>query len=97
MIEFATFTPQEESHVQRIIAAQRGLIAKHGTGQVPDLLTLRMDLAAAHAEHPLQLDLLAAESEPPTFDFIHDVLGIFRYMDRETGKLRECFVPRFSR
>jgi len=31
------------------------------------------------------------------FDFMHDMSGIFNFMDRETGKLKNCFLPRYAR
>lgn len=33
----------------------------------------------------------------PDFDFAHDVYGIMRHMDRTTGKLGGCFLPRCAR
>lgn len=52
-----------------------------------------MDVTAAHANGcPLKLaDLLAAEQ----FDFVHDVFGIRRHINRTTGQLEDCFVPRY--
>ena len=52
-----------------------------------------MDVLAAHLNgNPLRLrDLLAAESG----DFMHDVFGIRAHLDRKTGKLGDCFSPRF--
>ena len=37
--------------------------------------------------------LLAAGDD----DFMHDVAGIHRHMNRETGILENCFLPRFAR
>jgi hypothetical protein len=53
-----------------------------------------MDLDACHSNGcPLHLaDLLAADD----FNFAHDVFGIRRHLDRRTGKLGDCFVPRFA-
>jgi hypothetical protein len=53
-----------------------------------------MDLTACHANgNPLRLaDLLAADD----FNVAHDVGGISRHLDRTTGKLTQCFRPRFS-
>lgn len=53
-----------------------------------------MDITAAHANGcPLKLDeLLAARP----LDFAHDVGGIRRHIDRNTGQLRDCFLPRFA-
>ena len=62
--------------------------------EVPDRLTLTMDLTAAHCSNPLRLaDLLVADN----FNFTHDVAGIHRHMDRSTGELTDHFSPRFTR
>ena len=58
-----------------------------------DHQTRMADLARVDAE--LDMDwtgLLEADQ----FDFIHDVAGIHRHMDRSTGKLGDCFSPRFT-
>lgn len=53
-----------------------------------------MDLTATHANGcPLRLDALLA-AEP--VDFAHDVFGIFRHIDRNTGQLRDYFTPRYA-
>ena len=58
-----------------------------------DRLSLTMDLEATHASCPLQLEaLLMADNG----NFAHDVFGIRRHMNRETGKLGDCFMPRFA-
>lgn len=55
-------------------------------------LDFMMDLTAAHCNGcPLDLDDLL---HAPHFDFVHDVFGIYRHLNRETGKLEDCFVPR---
>lgn len=52
-----------------------------------------MDITACHASNPLKLaDLLAFDRA----NFSHDVFGIAQHLDRETGKLRDCFSPRCS-
>lgn len=54
-----------------------------------------MDVTAVHANgNPLRLAELAAADEQ---NFGHDVFGIRRHLNRETGKLENCFSPRFSR
>ncbi len=54
-----------------------------------------MDITACHANgSPLDLVRLLAADE---FNFAHDVLGIRNHIDRQTGELKNCFVPRFSR
>ena len=59
-----------------------------------DLMEVEMDICATHANGcPLKLaELLAAED----FDFSHDMLGIRRHLNRETGKLEDCFLPRYA-
>lgn len=60
---------------------------------IDDPRSLSMDLTACHATGCL-LDLprlLAADGST----FARDVFGIAHHMDRETGKLLHCFVPRF--
>lgn len=54
-----------------------------------------MDLMACHFKggNKLRLeDLLAADN----FNFMHDVGGINRNLNRETYALENCFSPRFS-
>jgi hypothetical protein len=53
-----------------------------------------MDIDACHCNgNPLKLsELLAADD----FNFGHDVFGIRRNINRKTGKLENCFVPRYS-
>lgn len=53
-----------------------------------------MDLTYVHAVSGLDLDgMLAGRIE----DIAHDVRGIATHLDRETGQLRDCFVPRYAR
>ncbi|MDF1565302.1 MAG: hypothetical protein P1V51_19855 [Deltaproteobacteria bacterium] len=42
---------------------------------------------------PLRLEELAAASD---YDLLHDVTGIHNHLDRETGKLTGCFLPRYA-
>lgn len=61
---------------------------------IKDALALDMDITATHKNgNPLKLnDLLKADE----FNFWHDVIGIMNHIDRTTGKLTNCFVPRFT-
>jgi len=53
-----------------------------------------MDLENVHKTVGLDLEgLLAARDQ----DFLHDVAGITRHMDRTTGKLTDCFLPRYAK
>ena len=84
-------TTREEARLIMGIAKRTAAHAAHGF----DLLACEMDITACHANGcPLDLArLLAAED----FNFAHDVYGIMAHIDRSTGKLRDCFLPRFAR
>jgi hypothetical protein len=54
----------------------------------------QMNIGACHASgNPLRLrDFLTADD----FNFAHDVFGIDRHINRETGEMMNFFSPRFS-
>ena len=83
----------EAKVIREIALRARALEAKHGGKSRPEL-DWNMDITATHANgNPLRLaDLLKADD----FNFMHDVFGICRHLSRETGKLGDCFRPRFS-
>lgn len=56
-------------------------------------IDLFMDLMVTHYYHPIRLQHLLESSD---FNFLHDVLGIAKHLDRKTGMLKDCFSPRFS-
>jgi hypothetical protein len=59
-----------------------------------------MDITAVHLNDcPLKLEEMAenaVEGAQYESDLIHDVFGIRRHINRETGKLEDCFCPRFA-
>ena len=58
-------------------------------------LGIEMDLTATHV-NGCELDL----EKLLTFDdynFAHDVVGIVKHIDRNTGELLNCFLPRCSK
>ena len=57
-------------------------------------LELQMDITACHCNGtPLDIQKLLGFDD---FNFKHDVYGINRHLDRTTGKLMNCFLPRCS-
>lgn len=92
-------TPDDRKLIAQIVDRALGIIAEHERMTLRDrrnrFSNLMMDLTACHANgNPLRLsDLLAADD----FNVMHDVGGISRHIDHDTGKLLNCFVPRFSR
>lgn len=63
--------------------------------KLPDRLHVAMDLIATHVNGtPLDLQRLL---DAPDFDFFHDIGGIRRHLNRETGKLGDHFLPRTAK
>jgi hypothetical protein len=76
-------------------------IAERVEATGPDLgwggnrLDLIMDLEAVHSNGcDLDLAQLLAFPEP---DFWHDIAGISQYVNRKTGGLEDCFMPRCAK
>ena len=65
------------------------LAKEHGT--VIEKFTMVMDIDNAHKQIPMDLNAFLAM---PMVDFAHDAFGIRRHMNRRTGQLEDCFVPR---
>jgi len=55
--------------------------------------TAIMDLCAANNSCPLDLVAMLAGDRA---DFSHDIHGIRRHINRQTGVLEDCFLPRFA-
>lgn len=89
---FAPLTFEEESPVRDIVDRAVKMYASLQHEVTP--LEVRMDLTAVHAHVPLDFAKLAGFSAA---DFGHDVLGIGRHLDRSTGRLTQCFLPRCAR
>ena len=59
-----------------------------------DYLNVTMDVTATHLNGcPLDLKKLLNADD---FNFAHDMGGIASCLDRKTGKLTKCFLPRCS-
>ena len=59
-----------------------------------DYTQLEMDLMACHL-NGCPLDLLELLKASP-LDFAHDIAGISRNIDRDSGKLTNSFHPRYA-
>lgn len=88
----ASFAVTAREH--RIIheIAEMAVRAAQDYGFDYNLLDATMDLTACHA-NGMKLNLEKLLNAPEE-DFCHDVFGIRRYIDRFTGKIDGCFVPR---
>ncbi|HLO59033.1 MAG TPA: hypothetical protein VK172_14850 [Lentimicrobium sp.] len=65
------------------------------TLEIKDGVNLMMDITAVH-RNDVELDLQKL-LDAPEADFAHDIYGIQRHIDRSTGKLTQCFLPRCSK
>ena len=58
-------------------------------------MSLHMDITACHLNGtPLRLAELADAADA---DVVHDVGGIIAHIDRDTGRLGGCFLPRYAK
>jgi hypothetical protein len=86
-----TATRAERELIQLIADRATAIRAKHKIES--DIVATKMDLEATHC-NGCRLDfrrLLAADD----FNLSHDVFGIERHLNRSTGRLEHCFLPRF--
>lgn len=71
-------------------------IAKRGNLISPDSRSVSefsMDIYAVLAHQPMDLESWLKAND---FNFAHDIFGIQRHLNRDTWKLEDCFLPRFS-
>ncbi len=59
-----------------------------------DRRTTSLDLFYADKCAPLDFERLLVF---PAYDFAHDIFGIARHMNRETRKIKDCFLPRCAK
>ena len=87
MISFKT--TNRESNIIHKIALRAGRLDKKGSR---NQTCVSMDVTAVHANGCyLKLEELLNADD---FNFLHDILGIRDHLNRETGKLEDCFLPR---
>lgn len=88
-VKFADYTDAELPHVEAIVSRASRMFKQADNPRSG--MEIRMDLAAVHASCPLDLQRFA---EADDFNFAHDIGGIYRHLDRSTGELTDCFLPR---
>jgi hypothetical protein len=87
-------TRDEDGKILKVAQRTEKILCSCGGVDYPRFQIL-MDLEACHCNGmPLDFDKLLAF---PDFDFAHDVFGIRRHINRETGKIEDCFVPRCAK
>jgi hypothetical protein len=88
-------TSKEDHDIIVTIAERYIYLLKTADIPIPKKLDLIMDIEAVHNNGcPLNLDDLLNASDD---DFAHDLIGIQVNLNRKTGKLENCFVPRYNK
>lgn len=87
-------TKEETEWIMEIVKRAKRCFNQARPGDEFDTQGITMDLIACHKNGcPLKLEALASADD---FNLAHDVFGINRHLDRHSGKLTDCFSPRFS-
>jgi hypothetical protein len=74
--------------------AKRAVAMAEKNGIKYKMMDADMDITACHCNgNRLDLNKLLNADD---FNFAHDVFGILHHINRETGQLQNCFVPRCS-
>ena len=89
MIDWKTMKTSKQDMVMIMEIAERAT----AIGIDRSKLDLVMDLEAAHHACPLDLHALQHAN---VANFMHDVCGIGVHLNRETGELEDCFLPRYA-
>jgi len=87
------FNPSDTPTLKKIVTRWRD-IQKTRSGSADPILHVTMDMQAANGVNgnpPLDLKGLLGFDD---FNFIHDMAGISRHMNRTTGEIENFFVPR---
>ncbi len=87
MIDWAKGTKEEYELASKIAKRAAKLVDR-------TVDNISMDIIATHTNGcKLKLQALL---DADKFNFLHDVCGIATHLDRTTGKLRDCFFPRYA-
>lgn len=91
MVDFSqhNITATEQDLICRIADRAIG----HGMYDKTQKLTCVMDVELVHVKMGLKLEKLI---DADTGNFCHDLNGIRTYLNRRTGELEQCFVPRYA-
>jgi hypothetical protein len=92
MIDWTEMNTTKEEHLLFSSVADRAhrLIG----GGLPDRMSFLMDMQAAHYDIPMDLGKLMAFDDS---NFLHDVCGINKHINRTTGKIDDHFLPRCAK
>ena len=87
-MNFADVDDRDRDTIEKIAVRAKSLLPDRNS------LAVEMDITACHINGG-RLDIKKL-LEADDFNFVHDVVGIERHMNRRTGKLDGSFLPRCS-
>jgi hypothetical protein len=95
MIEWNKLIKSDSEIISKIVDRIRSSLKNNLNNDYlnSNLLDIEMDIIAAHIKNPLNLKALL---EADKFNFYHDIAGINVHIDRESGEMKDHFVPRFT-
>lgn len=83
-------SPEDAALIDKIVDRAEAIYTRQSAPF--DRLSVSMDITATHLNGcPLQLQKFLDADD---FNFAHDLVGIVNHMDRSTGQLIRCFLPR---
>lgn len=94
VIKWEDLTSEEVDVAEQIASRAVDLYKRHVSGKPIKKMEFVMDICACHLKCPLDLFRLLCADDG---NFSHDVFGIRKHMNRETGELQDCFLPRFAK
>lgn len=77
------------------LVVRAGVRVEKVIGKQLNRATFLLDMAAVQKQCPLNLVELAFNDDIASV--AHDILGIRRHINRDTGQLEGCFIPRFAK
>lgn len=89
MIDWNKLKKSDVPAIRRI--TERGVQVLKEMGKKADAVAISMDVGATHIHLPLDLKKFLKADDS---NFYHDFFGIRKHLDRNTGKLKDFFVPR---
>lgn len=78
--------------ISRIAKRFQKVMNKYAPDHKMEVIDTMMDIEAVNNYLPIDLPGLLMASDA---DFNHDCCGIMRHLNRESGTLQDCFVPRY--
>lgn len=92
MVQFAKFTKKQQKLVNQITDRAHNLFKDQG--MIRSKMDIEMDISATHENCELNLKQLKDFDDN---NFTHDILGICKNLNRNTGELENCFLPRCAK